>query len=578
MSSLTIPQSKCKRSCDRFATSDTNSLAFTTNDLSIHGNSYANTPSPSSTTSSNFIDRSAKRSKHNMNSHTFSKLRYRHEKLIQNTDYLTRHYIITTTNIIFQMRKQINKLTRRTSHLEQKLARQAQLGHPIIRIPRLTKDEISSICVNNKQTSAENHLPALTNTEAEHLDEKPIENPAPLTISTKKKFCATCNHEFSHRSAYLRHMRRIHNVNPLASETIKHKETDTAAVATDQSVDLETDNEIEGDSTQILVNHWDIGEGRLRPRRISKSYKEIPSKIKCSFCNKFFREDFIEKHVRRVHQTPKPSTPSDDLISPTTEPIIESHTTPDEFFTSTSTATTTTTVADMDDNDTAIEFQEEPVQTIVIATTCLDSYQLEIFEDFLQKFSSRVRHTQNVDSQTTHLIVNDDKTFLRSPVSLKLIEGIAHHCFCVSYRWLISCLRYDRLVDESIYEIEGDDSGNHGHGGPKRSRLSDKHHGLFEEYCFMIKCMEKNDIYMSNERLQQIIIACGGKIITCVTQNYLEQYKIIVLCDRLYVSERRHNYDQCRSLKINFLSSNWVLESMLQYRLKPMEPYFEKPL
>lgn len=63
MSSLTIPQSKCKRSCDTFATSDTNSLAFTTNDLSIHGNSYANTPSPSSTTSSNFIDRSAKRSK-----------------------------------------------------------------------------------------------------------------------------------------------------------------------------------------------------------------------------------------------------------------------------------------------------------------------------------------------------------------------------------------------------------------------------------------------------------------------------------------------------------------------------------
>lgn len=71
--------------------------------------------------------------------HALVKLRHRHDKLIQSTDSLTKHYIITTTNIIFQMQKQINKLKRKTSLLEQKLARQAQLSQPIIRIPRLTK-------------------------------------------------------------------------------------------------------------------------------------------------------------------------------------------------------------------------------------------------------------------------------------------------------------------------------------------------------------------------------------------------------------------------------------------------------
>lgn len=57
---------------------------------------------------------------------------------------------------------------------------------------------------------------------------------------------------------------------------------------------LETDNGIEDNTTQLLVNHWDIGEGRLRPRRISKTYSQSVAKVKCSICNKFFRETYIE--------------------------------------------------------------------------------------------------------------------------------------------------------------------------------------------------------------------------------------------------------------------------------------------
>lgn len=160
---------------------------------------------------------------------------------------------------------------------------------------------------------------------------------------------------------------------------------------------------------------------------------------------------------------------------------------------------------------------------------------------------------------------------------MKLIEGIAHHCFCVSYRWIIDCLKFDRIIDEITYEIEGDDTDYHPHGGPKRSRLIEKHHSLFEKTCFMIKCNENNDIKMTNDRLQDLITTCGGQIITCVTQSLLDQYDIVVLCDKLYVSERRHNYDQCRSLGIHFVSSDWVLESILEYRQKDFSLYEETP-
>jgi len=161
---------------------------------------------------------------------------------------------------------------------------------------------------------------------------------------------------------------------------------------------------------------------------------------------------------------------------------------------------------------------------------------------------------------------------------MKLIEGIANHCYCVSYRWLLDCVKYDRIIDENPYEIESDDTENHAHGGPKRSRMVEKRHALFENICFMIKCTENNDIRMTNDRLHDLITTCGGKIITCVTQSLLDSNDIVVLCDRIYVSERRSNYDQCRELGIHFVSSDCVLGSILEYQVKPLTSYEETPL
>jgi hypothetical protein len=52
--------------------------------------------------------------------------------------------------------------------------------------------------------------------------------------------------------------------------------------------------QIENESFQMLVNQWDIGEGRLRPRRTSKLNNEPISKVKCDHCGKFFRAAYIK--------------------------------------------------------------------------------------------------------------------------------------------------------------------------------------------------------------------------------------------------------------------------------------------
>ena len=67
------------------------------------------------------------------------KRRFRYDKLLHHTQIINRQYMMTMTNILFQMQKQLGKLKRRTNRVEQLVIRQATAAQPIIRIPRLTK-------------------------------------------------------------------------------------------------------------------------------------------------------------------------------------------------------------------------------------------------------------------------------------------------------------------------------------------------------------------------------------------------------------------------------------------------------
>ncbi|CAF1046328.1 unnamed protein product [Rotaria sp. Silwood1] len=598
---------------------DESEASIRVQDSNMNGDSYINTPSPSSSATASTTDRSIQyHSSRLKNAFRLPKRRYRYDKLFHLTHSLNRQYVIAMTNILFQMQKEIYKLKRRTYYVEHALAKQKASGHPIIRIRRLTKDEISTICVNNNNENQQNITSKMSeehesNVESQRtilkniksLNEYKLDTESSITITNKledhntkvhrrkqlnpkNKYCSRCQHEFSHRSAYLRHMRKVHqgkfpiklNNNHTSERDVCHIETNN--LISDQSnICSEIDNTMEQDPMQILVNQWDIGEGRLRPRPVSKLNFEPISKIKCDICNKFFRAEYIKKHKRRTHHVSSSNELNVDLSpkkSMNNESIYEIQPIASESSTNTTNPPSAITIADLDTDEMPIRFRRDANKPIVFSVTCLDRYQQDIVEEFSRKFSTRVTQAQSITPQTTHLITNDDKRILRSPLSMKLIEAIANHCFCVSYRWLIDCIKYDRIVDETTFEIEGDDTDYHSQGGPKRSRSIDKRHSLFDNICFMIKCTENNEIKMTNDRLQDLITACGGRIITCVTQSLLEQFEIVVLCDKLYVSERRHNYEQCRSLGIHFVSSDWVLESILEYRPKSFVLYEETPL
>ncbi|CAF4300722.1 unnamed protein product [Rotaria sp. Silwood2] len=328
---------KCMSSGASNISIDESEASIRVDDNNMNKNSYINSPSPSSSATISTTDRSFQcRSSRLKNAFHLPKRRYRYDKLFHLTHSLNRQYVIAMTNVLFQMQKEIYKLKRRTYYVEHALAKQKASGHPIIRIRRLTKDEISTICINdndNQQCMAskisEEHE---TNVESQRTiiknikptNEYKIDSESSIIIGNKlqdndtrvhrrkqlnpkSKYCSRCQHEFAHRSAYLRHMRKVHqgnfaitlNNNHTSERNKSHIETNT--LISDQStVCSELDNGMEQDPMQVLVNQWDIGEGRLRPRPASKLNFEPISKIKCDICNKFFRADYIKVRICHV--------------------------------------------------------------------------------------------------------------------------------------------------------------------------------------------------------------------------------------------------------------------------------------
>lgn len=132
--------------------------------MGVNGNhSFEATPSPSSIASTSTIEHSIK-DRHGIlsstlkskihkrflyswttrfvlddHSHLIAKRRSRFERLFHHTQLINRHYMMNMTNILLQMQREIHKLKRRTSRMEQSVVKQTKTVQPIIRIPRLTK-------------------------------------------------------------------------------------------------------------------------------------------------------------------------------------------------------------------------------------------------------------------------------------------------------------------------------------------------------------------------------------------------------------------------------------------------------
>ncbi|CAF1031540.1 unnamed protein product [Adineta ricciae] len=232
-------------------------------------------------------------------------------------------------------------------------------------------------------------------------------------------------------------------------------------------------------------------------------------------------------------------------------------------------------------NGIKTEDEDEREKDIIITTTCLDDDQMVRVKDFCSRFQIELCNV--VDETTTHLITDEEEgETLVCPLSKKVIQSVARHMYIVTYRWIDACLEANKIVNEKPFEIQGDLTLSSDHNGMQRSRQSILPDSLpknllLENFSIMLKCNGCQEM-MNNEELIELVQLSGAKHTTDSHFSRLQPgITRIVLCEKEYLMNRREMYEKCIQSGIHFLTPEWFLESLVQYRIQPFQEYQISP-
>ena len=195
------------------------------------------------------------------------------------------------------------------------------------------------------------------------------------------------------------------------------------------------------------------------------------------------------------------------------------------------------------------------------------------FNRFLERFS--VRSSASIDDTTTHLITDEnDSNSLICPLTGKVLQAVTRHLKVISYRWLTACLSEQHYVDEiPTYEITGDAIYNQ-HYGMRRSRLNcSNEHPLLDNYAFHLKCHGCQP-FPDNRPLIELIHLSGGLVLKTLNQHIDTIGKqILILCSKTYLQNKPALQQACQQLNIICIEPEWLIASIVQYRIQPFEPW-----
>ena len=164
----------------------------------------------------------------------------------------------------------------------------------------------------------------------------------------------------------------------------------------------------------------------------------------------------------------------------------------------------------------------------------------------------------------------------------KVIQAVARHMYIVTYRWIDASLKSNRIINEKLFEIQGDLTLSSDHNGwfiflkkktnnpepfiiylgMQRSRQSILPNNLpqnflLENFSIMLKCNGCQEM-MNNDELIELVQLSGAKHTTDSHFSRLQTGVIrIVLCEKEYLINRREMYEKCINVGIHFLTPEW---------------------
>ncbi|XP_013923379.1 PREDICTED: microcephalin [Thamnophis sirtalis] len=188
---------------------------------------------------------------------------------------------------------------------------------------------------------------------------------------------------------------------------------------------------------------------------------------------------------------------------------------------------------------------EKPLRTLVMTSMTPEMQKITL--QVLKKLGGFLTSNE-VCKNTSHVIAGSPRR------TLNILMGIARGCWIVCYDWVLWSLEYGYWISEEPFELSVDFPA---------APISRFQHNILKEKVHQKLFANQPVMFISHtsqppyQKLCELVQLCGGKV--CKT---LRQAKICI--------------GQCKvgkHLDMQCLSEKWIIDSITQYRICPLENY-----
>jgi hypothetical protein len=176
----------------------------------------------------------------------------------------------------------------------------------------------------------------------------------------------------------------------------------------------------------------------------------------------------------------------------------------------------------------------------------------------------------NINSSTTHLLIDDSLTPYQCIFSKKIFQAVARHIFIVSIRWIDECLLRNEIIDEIPFEIHGDTTMSTMHLARRSSTMP-----LFSSsISFVIDCNSFQRV-LTRHDLSELVMLSGATLFDPEQEISIKnQSKILfVLADSTADRYRLENKYKQYHKNIKILTPGFLLKSIIYQNQQPFEDF-----
>ncbi|XP_072343370.1 breast cancer type 1 susceptibility protein homolog isoform X2 [Scyliorhinus torazame] len=197
----------------------------------------------------------------------------------------------------------------------------------------------------------------------------------------------------------------------------------------------------------------------------------------------------------------------------------------------------------------------------------LNKNEILLVETFARKTGATFLN--NFSPSTTHVIMKTDADLVCER-TLKYFMGIAGRRWVVSYQWIIECFRKCMVIDEVMFEVQGDVINGRSHNGPRKARKTTDEKLLLRHYEI---CCFGSFTGMSRDQLEWMVELCGASIIK---EPYLFTYssnRTAVVVVQSDANSANTDYEAIQRQYNTVVSREWILDSVACYENHQLEAY-----